>query len=657
VRTTIALLTIALVFALSVMGQAPNRPAPIPDDKSSPPPVQPSAKATHEMTASDVEAFLDGIVPQQLGKNDIAGATIAVVKDGKLLFAKGYGYADVQSKKPVSAQETLFRPGSISKLFTWTAIMQLFEQGKLDLDRDINDYLDFKIPDAFGKPITLKNVMTHTPGFEEQIKDLFDTGTTTPNLGQYLKTHIPARIYPPGTVPAYSNYATAVGGYIVERVSGRPFEQYVAENIMQPLKMAHSTFAQPLPAQLAPLMSSGYRLGSDSAGSFEVINPFPAGSLSSSAADMAQFMIAHLQDGQFGDVRILKPETARLMHSRLFALDDAANAMCYGFYEESRNGHRIIGHGGDTVYFHSDLHLVLDQNVGFFVSYNSAGNSSGLGDSPRANLWEAFLDRYYPYSAPRTGSATAKDDAKAVAGTYVLSRRSDNSFLRIATTLGQFSVAAVGDGDIEVPQLTGPNGKPKRWQGVGPMTFLERDGQDKLIFKPDQNGAMQMILPYPFFVGQRIGTMQNGKLLLVVLIASLVFMLLTLLLWPVAWFVRRHYGRTLELTPKQRLLRILSRIVFAVDLIFVAAFFGLVTYGLTHLEIFSGRGTKWFWLVQIVGILGAVGMIVVLANAVVTWTSKRSRWVKFGTALMFLACVGVLWFSFAGNLLRLSSTY
>ena len=183
-RTTIALLTIALVVALSVMGQAPNRPEPLREDRSSLTPAPPSATDAHEMTAADVESFLDGIVPLQLKQKDIAGATIAVVKDGKLLFAKGYGYADVQNKKPVSAQETLFRPGSISKLFTWTAIMQLYEQGKLDLDRDINEYLDFKIPDAFGKPITLKNVMTHTPGFEEQIKDLFTTGATTPNLGQ-----------------------------------------------------------------------------------------------------------------------------------------------------------------------------------------------------------------------------------------------------------------------------------------------------------------------------------------------------------------------------------------------------------------------------------------------------------------------------------------
>src|SRR4030095_12333522 len=116
-------------------------------------------------------------------------ATISVVKDGKLLVAKGYGFADVEKKKAVSEKETLFRPGSISKLFTWTAVMQLFEQGKLDLDRDVNEYLDFKLPDAFGKPIPLKHIMTHTPGFEEQIKDLFSTAPIKPNLGQYLKTH------------------------------------------------------------------------------------------------------------------------------------------------------------------------------------------------------------------------------------------------------------------------------------------------------------------------------------------------------------------------------------------------------------------------------------------------------------------------------------
>jgi hypothetical protein len=258
---------------------------------------------------------------------------------------------------------------------------------------------------------------------------------------------------------------------------------------------------------------------------------------------------------------------------------------------------------------------------------------------------------------PATSSASAKDDAKAVAGTYVLSRRSENSFLKVASVLQQFSVSPVGDGDIEVPQLTGPNGKPKRWQGVGPMTFLEREGSDKLIFKPDQSGHMQMVLPYPFFVGQRIGTLQNGKLILIVLGASLVFMLATLILWPIAWFVRRHYGRKLDLVPKERLLRVLVRIVFALDLIFIAALFGLVTYGLTHLEVFSDRGTMWFRIVQMVGVIGAVGTLIVLFNAVFTWINRRGFWVKLQATVMLLACVGMLWFAFAGNLLHFTSNY
>ena len=646
------------VVTLTVLGvgQVPNKPTFTEKEGSRAPNAESPPKGVHEMTAVDVESFLDGIVPAQLKQSDIAGATISVVKDGKLLLAKGYGYADVEKKKLVSAQDTLFRPGSVSKLFTWTAIMQLFEQGKLDLDRDVNEYLDFKIPEAFGKPITLKNILTHTPGFEEQVKDLFAT-SGTPNLGEYLKTHIPARVYPPGTVPAYSNYATALAGYIVERVSGRPFDEYIAENILKPLNMTHSTFAQPLPSSLAPMMSGGYRLGSDPAQPFEVINPFPAGSLSSSATDMAQFMMAHLQDGQFGDARILKPETARLMHSRLFALDDAANAMCYGFYEESRNGQRIIGHGGDTVYFHSDLHLVLDQKLGFFVSYNSAGKSGGLGASPRAMLWDAFLDRYYPYSAPAATSSNSNDAVKAVAGTYTFSRRSETSFFKTASLLGQLTTSAAGDGDIEVSLLTGPNGKPKRWQPIGAMTFQERDGQDKLIFKPDQNGNLQMILPYPFFVGQRVSALQNGKVLLTVLGISLVLMLLTLILWPVAWLVRRHFGRKLELTPKERWLRLGVRIVFILDLVFVAALFSLVIYGSTHLDLFSDRGTKWFYLVQFIGVLGAVGTFVVLLNAVFAWISRRTIWGKLQATVLVLACLGVLWFCFAGNLLHFSSTY
>ena len=655
-KKSISSVALALLVAASALGQVPTLPQSPSREGTEPPAAGPAPPGARALTAEDLETFLDGIVPLQLARDDIAGATISVVKDGKLLFAKGYGYADYEKKRPVSAEETLFRPGSVSKLVTWTAVMQLFEQGRLDLDRDVNDYLDYKIPEAFGKPITLKNILTHTAGFDEQVKDIFTVEGAGPDLGRYMKTHTPARVYPPGTVTSYSNYATSLAGYIVERVSGRPFNDYVAEHIFRPLGMTRTTFAQPLPPDLAPLMSQGYRLASEGPKPFEVIGPFPAGSMSSTAADMARFMLAHLQGGELEGARILKPETARLMHSRLFALDPAANGMCYGFYEESRNGQRIIGHGGDTVAFHSDLHLLPDAGVGFFVSHNSLGRGSPL---PRVTLWRMFLDRYFPYAPEQPPTHAGADaDAGAVSGSYILSRRSETSFLRAASLLGEATVAPAGDGQIIVAQLTGANGQPIRWRGVAPMTFIDEDGQEKLIFKPDADGRMQMILPYPFFVFQRVGLWENWKVLQLVVAVSLLLMLLTLVLWPVGWFVRRHYGRRLELTRTEWWLRVGVRLVFALDLIFVAAMTGLVLYGLTHLEVFTDRGTAWFRLVQAVGLVGAVGTLVVLYNAVRSWRGRGRRiWGKLQATLFVLACLGFLWFAFMGRLLHFSSNY
>lgn len=646
----LVLTIVALAFA-----QAPELTPKPARDTDTPAPGPAPLQTPVQMTPADVEAFLNGIVPLQLERENIAGATVAVVKDGKLLFSKGYGYANRKDKLPVSPGETLFRPGSISKLFTWTAVMQLVEQGKVDLDRDINEYLDFKIPDAFGRPITLKHLLTHTPGFEEQIKDLFKTDGGSPDLGEHLRTHIPARIFPPGTTPAYSNYGTALAGYIVERVSGVAFNDYITENIFKPLAMTRSSFAQPLPPELAAGMSAGYRLASDDPVAFEVVTVFPAGSLSSTANDMAKFMIAHLQQGELGGTRILKPETARLMHSRLFGLDDAANAMAHGFYEESRNGYRIIGHGGDTIAFHSDLHLIPDAGVGFFVSYNSAGKG---GSSPRTILWQAFLDRYYPFTQTAAPLETAKEDAQKVSGSYMGSRRPDSSFLRVAAILGEVTVSANDDGTISVAGMTEPNGLPKRWQEVAPMQFRDVNGQDTLIFKPDTDGKMQMVFPYPFMVFTRVGIAENSAVLLPVLGLSLGIMLLTLVLAPIAWLVRRHYGSKLGMEPLDRWLRRAIWLVFALDLIFLGSLVGLVTYAFDHLEILSDAGNKWFFLVQAVGIAGAIGTLVVIFYAVRAWISGRySFWSKLRATLFVAACLGFLWFAFVGNLLVLRSNY
>jgi CubicO group peptidase (beta-lactamase class C family) len=660
-----ALIILCLIFLSIAFGQIlPALSLPISDRSQAndivnkPLPSVITAPNIHELTTADVETFLDGIIPLQLDREDIAGATVAVVKDGKQLFTKGYGYADVQHKQPVTA-ETLFRPGSVSKLFTWTAVMQLVEQGKLELGKDVNEYLDFKIPEAFGQPISLKNILTHTAGFEEQLKDLFIADRRSPNLGNYLKTHIPKRIFAPGTTPAYSNYAAALAGYVVERVSGQPFNDYIHQNIFQPLGMTHSTFAQPLPPELAPLVSNGYVLASDEPKEFETVGAFPAGSLTSSAADMSKFMLAHLQEGRLGAAQILKPETTRLMHSRAFGLDPAANAMAYGFWEESRNGQHIIGHGGDTVYFHSGLELLTDAGVGIFVSYNSVGRGQIY---PIQVLWDGFLDRYFPappVNLPMLDST--KTDALAVSGNYIISRRSE-SLLKSLALLGEATVFANEDDTISVGEMSGlmnnANGKPKRWREVAPMRFRDINGQDSLIFKPDQNGRMQLILPYPIMVGQRVRLWENSRIILPVAGLSLLTMLLTLPLEFVAWLVRKHYGQPLKLATWEGQLRWAVRIVFALNLVFIVTLFGFLLFALKHPELLSDSSNIWIWLIQSIGVLGAIGTVVVFYNTIHAWTSKRYQiWGKLQTTISALACLGFLWLVFAGNLLSFNSNY
>ena len=615
------------------------------------------SSGTHALTADDLSAFLDGLMPLQLQREDIAGAVIVVVKDGKTIFAKGYGYSNVEKRTPVSPENTLFRPGSISKLFNWTSIMQQVEQGKLDLDRDVNDYLDFKIPATFPKPITLRNAMTHTPGFEETVQMLFvkDASQLTP-LGQYLPEHLPERIFPPGTTPAYSNYATAMAGYILQRVSGESFDDYIDNHIFHPLGMMHCTVRQPLPAALKDMMSNGYSVASQPAKPFEFVEASPAGSSSVTGAEMAHFMIAHLQDGKYENTQILRPETARLMHSRQFENMPEMNAMALGFYEETRNGHRIIGHGGDTEVFHSDLHLILDQGVGFFVSYNSAGKGE---ISPREALWHAFLDRYYPYEPPPAAApANAAADAQLVSGRYLSSRRADTTIIKVSNVAGQPKVYSNSDGTISVNALKDLNGQPKKFQEIGPLLFREVHGQEKVGFKRDDKGNLVLVIDFPFFVFERTPANENTAFQAPLIIAVLVILVLTLLLWPIAALLRKHYRHPLSLTPQQRRLRLLVRLTCLLDVLFVAVFIGFFSMAEKDIGILSPRFNPMLRIIQLVGWLGVLGTILALINALRSWREQGRWWMsKLGDLLIALACVGFVWFVFTWNMLHWSLRY
>jgi CubicO group peptidase (beta-lactamase class C family) len=635
-------------------------PAQAPKEKPAKPSAPAAAAATgHQMTESDVQAFLDGIVPMQLAREDIAGATVVVVKDGKVLFAKGYGYSNVEKKTPVTS-DTVFRPGSISKLFTWTAVMQLVERGKLDLDKDVNDYLDFTVPHTFGRPVTLRNLMTHTAGFEETLKDLeVATPDRLPSLASFMKTHQPHQIFPPGTVPAYSNYGADLAGYIVERVSGMPYEEYIEKNIFVPLNMKTATFREPLPEAIKPLMSDGYSVASDEAQPFELIVPKPApdGSLSASARDMVPFILAHLQNGQYEGAQILRPETAQLMHARQFTMDPAVEGMCLGFYEETRNGHRIIGHGGDLSYFHSDLHLVLDAGVGFFISYNSTGKGE---QDPRSVLWEQFLDRYFPYTPPTLPAMTdaQKAEAQQAVGSYIPSRRGETTIMSFLWYLlvGK-SVSQKPDGTLEVEGLDNHNGKPKHWRAIGNMTFADVDGQKKLIYQPDRMGGL-LVGDDPIEVYQRVGWSHSKSFLQILLGSAAAIFALTVLLWPVAWGVRKHYRRSLKLSPSEAWLRLAVKLTCLCNLVFLALAVLLLVYSLQHLTAFDSSHDVWIRLLQLIAWLGVLGTLPVLFSTYTAWRTRGSGlWTIIYNTGVALACLSFVWFVASFHLLSFSLRY
>lgn len=596
-----------------------------------------AAPPAPNLTTEDITAFLDGLVPLELQREDIAGAVVLVVQDGKVVFQKGYGFSDSKKRTPVSPETTLFRPGSISKLFTWTAVMRMVEQGKLDLDRDVNQYLDFSIPATYPKPITLRHLMTHTPGFEETAKDLFakDANGMMP-LRTYLVTHMPQRIYPPGEVPAYSNYGTALAGYIVERVSGRPFSQYVREEIFVPLGMESSTFEQPLPDSLKPRMSLGYQKESGDAKPFEFVVGYPAGGLTTTAVDLSKFMLAHLQDGQLGDVHILRPETARAMHTRQFGLHPAMPGMALGFYEESRNGHRIIGHGGDTSLFHSDLHLVPDSGLGFFVSYNSGGKGE---ISPRGALWEKFTERYLPYTpSPAQVIPISKQTAAEISGSYLPSRRAETTLASAVFLLDQRKVA-VGDDGLLTTGAHKLNGEPKRFEQIEPLLFREVNGQDLVAFRRDAQGQMQMIGAFPANVFQKVHWWSNSTLNTALLAATSGVMLLTFALWPVGALIRRHYGEQLNLTPWEAWLRTATRLVCAVDLCFLAGWLLLLS-STDEPGNLSSRMDAWIVAVMALGGIGVGGTAIAVYNALLAWfDSDRWFWAKLCDALLAVSCI------------------
>ena len=494
-------------------------------------PGQSVAASDEQNKFADIESYVDGTIESQMVLEDIPAVTVSIVKGGKRIFSKGYGMADIDNQVEVNAESSLFRIGSTSKLFTWTAIMQLYEKGLVDLDADVNSYLDFKIPDTFEKPITLRHILTHTAGFEEGglgylIHYYPNKG---PELATAMEQFMPKRLNPPGEVSSYSNYATALAGLIVQNVTGQPFNDYIDEHIFEPLNMTYTTFAEPLPKDMEKYRVKGYarEAGLFDEKPFEVINSFgPAGAVSSSANDMAKFMMANLNNGELNGNRILKAETVRLMHSQLFSGDDRLAGMAYGFYEHNYNGHRLIAHGGDTMQFHTDMVIDKDENFGVFVSYMTT-----VSGKARNAFVKQIYDHYFPEESQTiTPPSDFSERADKYAGSYIFWRRNDST---IEKALGLFDggteVAPTADNTLLVAGVYGE----RQYVEIGKNLFKQVDGHERIAFIEDESGDVTGLYyeSLPFMALQRTPALQTGFFRVILPLLSLLILLHVLISW------------------------------------------------------------------------------------------------------------------------------
>jgi CubicO group peptidase (beta-lactamase class C family) len=602
-----------------------------------------------------METFLDDLIGRQMKENHIAGAAVSVVKDGKLFFAKGYGYADLENRIPVDPERTIFAIGSVGKLFTWTAVMQLVEQGKLDLEADINTYLDFRIPDTYPQPITLKHLMTHTSGFENRLLgSIVSEAKDVVPAREWLVSNMSARVRPPGVAAGYANFNAMLAGYIVARVSGQPYDQYIQEHILDPLGMAHSTVQSPMPPDLRAQASVGYEYKD---GVFKEHPDYtaqpavlPSGMHQATVTDMARFMIAHLQNGRYSDAntaetRILKESTAQQMHSTLYTPDPQLRGTAYGLFDFSDNGERTLGSSGYSTYMNSLLLLLPDQNLGVFVIYNSAGGASLTPQ--HLGFQRAFFDHYYP--APAAAPIEPPEDfaerASRFVGSYRNTMRSYSTADKIGALFGESEIRDSGDGAL----LFSIEGGEWRFVEVAPLHFRQADGQLGMVFREDDRGRITNMFTdlTPQFAFEKLNWYETFAFNMALLMGC-VLIFLSMIPVAVVRFLRDRRLRRHQ-KPVPRGASVALWIILAISILNLVVAIDSYLWG--YPVILFGHTTT-YKIVLGLGVLSAVLTIGALVYTVLAW--KNSYWGIAGRAyytLVTVAAVAFVWFLNYWNLL------
>ena len=648
-RRAMALVVVALLSSLSLLTACGSTSS----SASLPPREPPSGE--HQLTAEDVNAWLDGKLPDALKNGDIPGAVVSVVKDGQVVTTRGYGWADTGASggQPVAVdpQKSLFRLASISKIPTSISAMQLVEQGKVDLDADISAYLDFEIERRFDEPLTLRHLLTHSAGFDEH-----GSLTPTTDLEAYVKNDPPAQVFAPGTTPGYSNYGMALAGYIVQRVSGQPFEAYVREHVLEPAGMTSSTYEQPLPKDMAGSLGPGYTSTGEEV-PFEVMGDFPAGSLTVSAPDFAAFMNAQLSRSP----KLLREETWEQMWSPGLGEERLGNRakageMGLGYFELSRHGRRIVEHSGDLPSgWHSKFELYPEEKTGIFISYNGDGNDSDSSNNLREDLAQGFADRYFPGETVKaSGGKDSAERARQVAGSYVVSRSFWATFLTAwVPVLGSATIEHAGDGKLIFNGDLVPNKSP--YVEVEPWVWRQVDGAG-VIAAQVEDGKVVSLSPGPAYT--LLPTTLVQQALAPVFGICLVLLLVVTVAWPIGALRRRRaLKRGQEVgAPASWLTRVARGggvVALAAQLTWTLL---LVVMATNMYSLYDGSGS-FTWLIpvarcaQVLQALGVVAIIPAAADLVMS-LRRRAGWRRVTmSAVLLAALVALAWWAWAGNAL------
>jgi len=613
-----------------------------------------SAAAAPDLEDRDVlNAFVDGLVKPLMKDHNSPSGVVAIIRGGELILARGYGYQDVEAQQPVDPRRTLFRPGSVSKLATWVAVMQLVEQGRLDLDADVNDYLEsFQIRDTYPQPITLRHVLTHTTGFEDGALGYLiveDPARIMP-LAEAMERYQPARVNPPGAQTAYSNYATSLAGLIVANVSGLSFADYIEQKIFQPLDMNRSTFAEPLPEPLAEDMAKSYAVqaGRFVEKPFEIISNFaPAGAQSSTATDMVRFGRAILNGGELDGQRILESATVGQMLTRAFTHDERLTGMALGFYEVEENGVRLVGHGGDTQWFHSYLGIDQANDLTYFVSFGGSG-----GGAVRSAFTTGFYDEYFPqpYERPQAPADFAERGDR-YAGAYGFWRSNFSSIEKALGLTSVVQVAPTADGTLVVSLGGGSKqyveSETNLFRELNPnISLMGGISPPALAFQENADGEVTgfVLDGLPFMSLRKLSLASTPSFNFTLLgLALLVF---------VAVLARRWYQRTdigAQARPDRAAINA-AAYVAAANLLAVIA--GAVVLSIVMDSLFRGIPLLFkIWLV--LPMVATLAGLYLLYQNVAVWRQGllAGRWSRVRYSVVTLCALFMCWFYYYWNIL------